>query len=149
MVALSLDPGGRPKRDIIELAFEELGSAGYEFERTPEEVTAALRRLNLFMAEWPWSQLTYSLPMFGHGSAEESSGLADAEITAAAYELARRLAGMWGATFSPEQRKAAAEAKAQALPVSVPTAYMAANTVRGMGRGGRAPFITERVSGEE
>jgi hypothetical protein len=77
------------------------------------------------------------------------SGLADAEITAVAYELARRLAGLWGVSFSPEQRKAAAEAKAQAIPVAIPTAYMAPGTVRGSGRRHLLPYITERTSGEE
>jgi hypothetical protein len=146
MTVLALDPGGRPKRDIIELAFEELGSAGYEFERTPEEVVSALRRLNMMMAEWPWSQLTYSLPNYGHGSPEESSGLADDAVNAVAYELAVRLGGIWGATLSGAQRKMAADAKAQALPAVVPLARMAPGTLRGSGRGWNRPrtrYITE------
>jgi len=149
MTVLSLY-GGRLKRDFIETAFEELGSAGYEFERTPEEVSSALRRLNMLMTEWPWSQLAYNFPLQGNGSAEEESGIEDAAFSAVAYELARRLAGMWGVQLSGEQRKAAAEAKAQALPVSVPTALMAPGTVRGSGRTWRrTAYITESVSEEE
>ena len=42
----------RPSGAIIEMAFSEAGSAGYEFGRTAEEVNDALARLNAMMAEW-------------------------------------------------------------------------------------------------
>jgi hypothetical protein len=44
MVTLTLGTAGPPKRQIIELAFGDIGSAGYEFGRTPEEVNDALLR---------------------------------------------------------------------------------------------------------
>lgn len=145
MTTLSLSAGGRPKRDIIELAFEELGSAGYEFERTPEEVISALRRLNLLMGEWPWSKLGYSAPVIGHGTPEDGSGLPDEAIAAAGYELAERLAGLWGVQLSPSQKATAARAKGQlfASYVSPPIAYIAPNTPRGSGHRHRVPFIRE------
>lgn len=141
--------GGRPKRYPIELAFEELGSAGYEFERTPEEVVSALKRMDMLMAEWPWSQLGYNLPASGHGSPEDESGLPDYAVSAVAYELAKRLGGLWGVQLSPQQLKAATDAKAQALPVAVPVALMAPGTVRGSGFRRRVPFIVESTSEEE
>jgi hypothetical protein len=148
MTVIPLDPGGRPKRDLIEFAFEECGSAGYEFERTPEEVSAALRRLNMLMAEEPWSSLDFDFPTYGQGSAEDSSGLPDSAFTAVGYELAIRLSGVMGATLTPWQLKAAALAKAQALPVTIPTAYIAPGTPRGSGARGRSIFIVETPEAE-
>lgn len=133
MTTILVTPGGRPKRDIIDQAFEELGSAGYEFERTPEEALAALRRLNLFMGEWPWNGLTYYAPPVGHGAPEDFSGLPDSAISAVAYELAQRLAGLWGTELTPGQKRAAALAKAQAIPASVPKALYPRNTPAGAG----------------
>jgi hypothetical protein len=49
MVTLTLGTAGPTKRQIVELAFGDIGSAGYEFGRTPEEVTDALLRMNALM----------------------------------------------------------------------------------------------------
>ena len=95
---------GRPKRDIIELAFDDCGLAGYEFDRTPEEQGVALRKLNAMMMEWPWNGLGYRQPAYGQGEADEASGLPDSAVNAAAQYLALRIAPGMGATISPEQR---------------------------------------------
>jgi hypothetical protein len=67
-ITLTLSSDGPPKRQLIELAFGEIGSAGYEFGRTPEEVTDALTRLNALMYQWPWNQLGYIQPTTGLAS---------------------------------------------------------------------------------
>jgi hypothetical protein len=61
MVTLTLGSPSPPKRQIIELAFGDIGSAGYEFGRTPEEISDALLRLNAMMREYPFSTLGYML----------------------------------------------------------------------------------------
>lgn len=136
---------GRPKRDIIEAAFEECGSAGWEFERTAEEVTAALRKLNAMMAEWPWNQLGYAQPAYGVGLPEDLSGVPDSAVAAVSMYLAMRLAPGMGATIPPET-KAALTRSYNLLVSSVstpPTAYIAPNTPRGAGHKGKPPFLRE------
>lgn len=102
-IVLSI-PSGRPKRDIIELAFDDCGLAGYEFDRTPEEQMMALRKLNAMMMEHPWNQLGYRQPTYGVGQPEEPSGLPDDTINAVSQFLALRIAPGIGTTLSPEQR---------------------------------------------
>ncbi len=144
-VTLQINDVGPPKRDLIEMAFEECGSAGYEFERTPEEVAAALRKLNAMMGEWPWSQLGFPIPTYGLGLPEELSGIAPENVQAVVLHLALRLAPNMGATLSPETRAAMTRsfnllASQHTVP---PTSYIALNTPRGSGHRRRSTFIRE------
>lgn len=146
MVTITLDPGGPLKRFIIELAFGEIGSAGYEFGRTPEEVADALLRLNALMREWPFSLLGYAQPDYGIGEAEDASGIADTYLNAVAGQLALRIAPMMGATLPPEAKANIARSLAvlRAAVATVPTMPIAAQTPRGAGvRWGFGPFIAE------
>jgi hypothetical protein len=103
-ITLTLSSDGPPKRQLIELAFGEIGSAGYEFGRTPEEVTDALTRLNALMYEWPWNQLGYIQPDYGIGEPDDPSGIKFEAMNAVAAALAARIAPMMGATLSPEAK---------------------------------------------
>jgi len=143
MTVISLGGSGRPKRDFIEMAFEELGSAGYEFERTSEEVKTGLRRLNLMMTEWPWNELTYDQPVSGDGAPTDLSTLPDEAASAVSLELANRLAGLWRTLLLPEQKVRLARAKGQLFTATPPTQLMAPGTVRGSGARGRVAYITE------
>lgn len=129
-------PAGRIKRDIIELAFDDCGLAGYEFDRTPEEQNMALRKLNAMMLEWPWSQLGYAQPTYGVGRAEDASGLPDEAVNAVAQYLALRIAPGIGNTLSPEQRASMARSlqTMQAQIAVVPVMRQRANTPLGSGR---------------
>ena len=40
------------KLDIVDLAFQEIGIASYEFDLNPQESNGALRQLDLMMATW-------------------------------------------------------------------------------------------------
>lgn len=40
------------KRDIVAMAFEEIGLAGYVFDLQPQQLEGALRRLDSMMATW-------------------------------------------------------------------------------------------------
>lgn len=146
-VVLSI-PKGRPKRDIIELAFDDCGLAGYEFDRTPEEQTMALRKLNALMLEWPWSGLGYTQPAYGVGLAEEPSGLPDMAISATAQYLALRIAPGIGNTLSPEMRASLARSRDTlfAQVATIPTMQLAGNTPLGTGRYGRYVYLPYSVS---
>lgn len=145
-VVLDLSEDGPPKRQIIELAFGEIGSAGYEFGRTPEEVTDALLRLNALMLQWPFNLLAYEQPEYGVGSADDASGIPLAMLNAVASALALRLAPVMGATLSAEARAnlTSAVSVLYAQTATVPTMPLAADSLRGAGhRSGFGPYIRE------
>jgi hypothetical protein len=146
MVTLTLGSPSPPKRQIVELAFGEIGSAGYEFGRTPEEVNDALLRLNAMMREHPFSTLDYAQPTYGVGSPDELSGIPDEYLNVVASKLALRLCPAMGATLSPEARGNLASSMAllNAAAATIPTMPIAAQTPRGAGaRWGFGPFIAE------
>ena len=87
MITLSLPAGGRLKSDILDLAFDDCGAAGFAFDRTPEEQSAALRKLNALMLERPWSLLGYRQPTYGAGLPEEQSGIPDFAFNTVAQYL--------------------------------------------------------------
>jgi len=126
---------GRPKRDIIELAFADCGLAGYEFDRTPEEQSLALRQLNALMMETPWDGLGYDQPAYGVGQAEGGSGIPDFAINAVAQYLAIRIAPSIGVTLPAEHAKTAARSlmALQSQIATIPTVEFPGNTVRGSG----------------
>jgi hypothetical protein len=99
-IILPLSEDGPPKRQIIELAFGEAGSAGYEFGRTPEEVNDALLRLNAMMREHPFSTLAYIQPDYGVGNPDDASGIPFEYLNVVASKLALRICPAMGATCS-------------------------------------------------
>jgi len=104
-------PSTATKRAIIEMTFEEMTLAGYEFDATPEEQAAYLRQLDAMMAEWrgPGRQLAipYNAPaVLGEGNFEDESGVPDFAIQAVAISLAKRCAPKIGKTLSPETQAA-------------------------------------------
>jgi hypothetical protein len=123
MVTLTLGSPSPPKRQIIELAFGDIGSAGYEFGRTPEEISDALLRLNAMMREYPFSTLDYAQPTYGVGSPEELSGVPDEYLNVVAAKLALRICPMMGASMSPEAKGNLASSMAllNAAAATIPT----------------------------
>ena len=144
-ITISL-PAGRPKRDIIELAFDDCGMAGYEFDRTPEEQGMALRKLNAMMAEWPWSNLGYAQPSYGAGQVEGPSGIPDFAISAVAQYLALRIAPGMGASISSETRASMAHSRATLFGqiATIPDMALPGNTPRGQGERFRSSPFTPR-----
>ena len=147
-VVLTIVTTGRPKRFILERAFEFISSAGYEFDHTPEEVGSALAELDMMMAEWPWNQLGYNAATYGTGLPEDLSGLPDSALSAVSKYLGLRIAPGMAATVSAEA-KAAMTRSYNLLFASVaspPAMPFAPNTPRGAGnRWGSTwgPFINE------
>lgn len=134
-ITATIPVSGRPKRDIIELAFDDCGMAGYEFDRTPEEQSMALRKLNALMMEHPWSQLGYAQPAYGVGQADGGSGLPDFAINTVAQYLALRIAPGMGVSLSPEYKAAMARSlmNLQSQIACIPYIELPHNTVRGSG----------------
>lgn len=147
MPAITLDPSGTPKRNLIELAFEECGSAGYEFERTPDEINSALRELNAMMYEWPFNLLGYEQAAYGTGDPANPSGIPNDAISAVAKMLALRICPKMGATQSPESKAALSRSMLllQSQYATIPSLSLGNDTVSGAGNRWRSavPFINE------
>lgn len=147
-ITLTLSDDGPPKRQLIELAFGEIGSAGYEFGRTAEEVTDALTRLNTLMQQWPYNLLGYIQPDYGVGNADEPSGIPFDTMNAVAAALALRIAPVMGATLPPESiaNLKSAVSLLHSQYATVPTMPLGRHTPRGAGAQRsflRSPFINE------
>lgn len=148
-IVIHIPDGGVLKRDILEMAFEDCRLAGYEFERSPEEVASALRKLNALMAEWKAHQgidLGYAQPAYGAGDASDASGIPQSAMNAVASYLALRIAPQMGKALAPEAKANLARAFSllQAEHASVPSMPMGRNTPRGSGYPGQnVPYINE------
>lgn len=134
-VILNLPVTGVPKRTILDMAFESVGLPGSEFDRSAEEQTAALRKLNAMMKEWPWSLARYNQPSYGVGLPEELSNIPGDAESAVSAELALRIAPGLGLTLSPEQRAMRAQTRAMfvATYVTIPTCDIVGGTPLGAG----------------
>lgn len=142
---------GPLKRDIIQIAFEECGQAGYEFELTAEEYDSALRRLNGLMAELEATYgvaLNYNQPPYGNGSATEESGLPPEAMRPVGLLLALEIAPSIGKELSPQTKGRASEARQSLISrfAVIPMRELGRQTPRGAGnkwlRGGRPYFVT-------
>lgn len=149
-ITIDISEEGPAKRQIIELAFSEIGAAGYEFGRTPEEVADALTRLNAQMAEWRGLRgidLGYEQPPYGIGNADELSGIPFECLNTVASFLALRICPMMGAALSAEARGNLNRSLVllEAQYATIPTMPITGNVPRGAGRHlfGVGPFIQE------
>lgn len=143
---------GPLKRDLIQLAYEECGQAGYDFELTPEEYGSALRRLNNMLSEWVAAygiDLGYDFPdaIGDNGSVDDASGIPPGAAQVVAGMLALRIAPIIGKALSAESRAALVSSFAalRSNYASVPTMGFGRNTIRGAGNrrwlGARSPFF--------
>lgn len=146
MVTITVPTIGTPKRNLLEMAFENCGSAGYEFERTPEEINSALRKLNAMMFEWPWNLLGYYQPDYGAGVMDDMSGVPNDAQAAVSQTLALRIAPTMGASMPPEALAEMARSRAiiEANYSVIPTQYMGDDTIVGAGNRRRFyPYYNE------
>lgn len=152
-ITIDVAAGGPSKRQIIEMAFSEAGSAGYEFGRTAEEITDAQMRLNALMAELKVLKgidLGYDEPSYGQGNPDTLSGIPWETLNIVALLLALRICPMMGATLPPDARAAMARGLVllEASYANIPTMPLFPQTPRGAGedhrrRGLPWPFINE------
>lgn len=139
MPQISIDAGGVTKASLVDGAYEYCGLNGFEFERTPEEMTTGLRHLNALMAEWlaDGINLSFAFPTYGAGLLEEPSGVPDHSCAAIHQMLAQRLAPALGAALSADARAALAKSyqglrsrTAAAPPAMTPMHVLSSSGVR-------------------
>lgn len=131
-------PSTSTKLQIVEMAYEEAGQAGYEFDNGPDELASGLRKLDALMGEWlnEGIDLHYNFPpAFGQGDLNDPTGIPDNCINGAAAWLGFRI--------MPGQGKAAGQPTLVALTmaknairkatVRTPTMQFARNTPLGSG----------------
>jgi hypothetical protein len=107
-------PSTSIKRQIIEMAYEEIGLPGYTWDHSPEEIASGLRQLDALMLEWQANSidLGYNQPAaFGQGDPDDASMIPDFAIQCAVGYLAFRL--------SPKQGKTAMSQSLGALAISM------------------------------
>ena len=129
------------KRQLIADAFGELALASYDWDITPEEELAALRRLNAMLATWSMQGLHLGYHQNASATVadlDEPSGLALYAVEAVVQHLAIRIAASKGKTL-PTSTKTAAKTAWDALLSKVASEQvgqqqLASGTPRGAGR---------------
>ena len=136
-------PSGPTIREIIDLAFNAMGSSDAMFGRTENEYSEALMSLNAMMAEWPFDALGFVVEGIESGRIGEESGIARKHLVAVAYALAERMAPTFGKTLAPEARRTKNRAFSTlcAAATAIPEARYADGTARGMGSRWRGRFF--------
>jgi len=131
-------PSTATKAQLIDMVFEELGRAGYDFDRTPNEEVSVLRKADALMAQWQAQgcSLDYNFPAtFGQGLPSDAMGIPDSAMDTVAMWVAFRAAPGMGKTITAETRKAMAEGKAFlfAQTASIPEMKLPKTTATGIG----------------
>lgn len=139
-VVESLTPTTATKRALVEMAFEEIGLAGYEFNASPEEYSSAMRRMDALMREWASPgvgiDVGYNFPaVIGMGDLDEVSGIPDEAVNTVILKLALRIMPVIGKSMSPETRLAMAEGwtALRATYAKRPQMALPRKTLRGAG----------------
>lgn len=143
-----LNPSTTTKRTLVNMAFEEMTLAAYEFDATPEEQVSAVRRLDGLMAEWAGPgvaiDLGYNFPAaFGQGDIDDPTNIPDSVVNTVVMQLALRLAPAIGKTLSAETKLSMAHGMIalRAAYAVIPTVSLPDGTVRGSGARRRWPFV--------
>lgn len=121
------------KRQIVEQAFEELALASYAFDLSPEELQAALQRLDALMATW--SAQGMRLPYAFGGELDTDSGLPAVANEAVYLALAQRIAAGKGKMLPVSLNIAARDAKSALLTLLAHQQMVEQQMPDGMPRG--------------
>lgn len=132
MPQIVLDGTGPTKASLVEGAYAFCGLNGFEYERTPEEMTAGLIALNDMMAEWlaDGLDLGFDFPTYANGLLEEPSGIPTSAAKVVKYMLAQALCPGLGAALSDDAKAAMAKSyqalrsRLVATPPSIKPAYL-------------------------
>ena len=106
------------KRQIIELAFDQIGMGKYAYDLTPEDYSSGLMRLNGLIAEWGLGGMATGFPMTDDplaGEIDDDSGLSAGVIRGVAASLAVDLAPSYGKQVSPDTQRAAQQGRRAAI----------------------------------
>lgn len=145
-VEASIGPYGAStttKDDVLQMTFEELGRAGYQFDHGSDEVASALRKLDTLMTEEPYDKLGYNAPAAIGGSDQlDPSGLPDNALQTVAVALAVRFSPSWGKTMSPQSNAAFVRGvnKLRTMVQTIPTVPLRPGTPWGSGNKWRSAW---------
>lgn len=106
------------KRELINLAFSEIGMASYVFDLQDDQVTDALKRLDALMATWNGRgiRVGYPLPIaFADSTPDEATNVPDRALEAIMLNLAVRIAPGYGKVVSPDTKASAKSAYNQLI----------------------------------
>jgi len=131
-------PSTATKGFILDRIFEEVGLAGYEFDRSPEQDISALSKMDVLMAQWQAQRmnLNYNFPSsMGGGDPSDVAGVPDFAIDAIAVSVAMRVAPGMGKSMSVESRRALTESMTmiRAVTAKIPCMSLTRTTPIGMG----------------
>jgi hypothetical protein len=127
MPTITLDGTGVSKASLVEGAYDFCGLNGFEYERTPEEMTTGLRHLTDIAAELlaDGVDLGFDFPTYAHGTLEEPSGIPAHANGVVKQLLAQRICPALGATLSDDAKASlnrsylALRSRTAAAPVSM------------------------------
>lgn len=142
-------PSTATKGTVVDMAFEELASAGYEFDHGPDEKASALRKFDALMASPRMPAIGYNAPAaIGGSDMLDPAGIPDSALETVAIELGIRIAPSWGKSMSAETRKARNEGMnaLRTMATSIPTMPLRAGTPLGSGNRWRSlwrPFARD------
>ncbi len=104
---------GWTKRQYIEAAFTEIGMTDYVFDLQPQDLQAALRRLDTMMADWYERGILLGYPLPGAPGAsdlDEQTSVPDRANEAIITNLACKIAPSYGRQVMPATMISAREA---------------------------------------
>lgn len=104
---------GWTKRQFVEQAYEEIGLAAYTFDLQPDQLLAAVRRLDAMMATWNGKGIRLGYPIPGspeNSNIDDETNVPDAANEAIYTNLAIRLGPPIGKVVSQETKQAAKDA---------------------------------------
>ena len=110
------------KLDIVDLAFQEIGIASYEFDLNPQESNGALRQLDLMMATWNKRgiRVGYPIPSSPNNSdLDDDIDIPDNAFEAMYLNLAVRISSGFGKQLAPETRIAASRTYQELLSTQI------------------------------
>ena len=106
------------KRDIVSMAFQEIGLSAYVFDLQPQQIEGALRQLDMMMATWNGKgvRIGYPLPSApGDSDLDQPTNVPDMALEAMYLNLAIRISSGYGKTVSPDTKASAKRAYNQML----------------------------------
>jgi hypothetical protein len=101
---------GYSKRQFVAAAFEEIGLASYVFDLSPEQLQAALRRLDAMIADWNGKGIRLGYPLPGSpqdSDLDEPTLVPDSANQAILTNLAIRIAPSYGKVVMPDTKAVA------------------------------------------
>lgn len=116
---------GWSKRQFVTAAYEEIGLAGYVFTLQPEQLQAAVKRLDAMCSTWNASGIRLGYPMADnpkYSNLDDATDVPDSANEAIYLNLAIKISPMHGKQVPPDLRISAKKAYTDLLTKNI-TAY--------------------------